>query len=99
MVSISQQNISNAATGTTIKTPHKATALKSNPNQPDSTNLKNFFQNLLNKNAPAAPANSASTSSLSDSTSQRASTSDQTGDYFLLVLNCIYVPIKYFLIH
>jgi len=80
LVSISQQNISNTTPGAAIKTPHKVTALKSNPNQPDSTNLKNFFQNLLNKNAPAAPANStstASTSSLSDT--QRSSTSEQTG--------------------
>jgi hypothetical protein len=83
LVSISQQNISNATPGAAIKTPHKVTALKSNPNQPDSTNLKNFFQNLLNKNAPATPANStstASTSSLSEANTQRSSTSDQTGN-------------------
>ena len=38
----------------TLKTPHKPApkALGANPNAPDSTNLKNFFQNLLNKNAP-----------------------------------------------
>lgn len=31
----------------------------SNPNAPDSTNLKNFFQNLLNKNAPSTSSSSA----------------------------------------
>lgn len=44
-------------TPATIKTPHKQPALKGpNPNAPDSTNLKNFFQNLLNKNAPTSAA-------------------------------------------
>lgn len=41
------------------KTPHKPASqvLKgANPNAPDSTNLKNFFQNLLNKNAPSNTA-------------------------------------------
>ena len=81
MVSISQQSISNTATVPTIKTPHKATALKSNPNQPDSTNLKNFFQNLLNKNAPAAPVANSTISN--ESTTPRGSTSDQPGNFFL----------------
>lgn len=44
------------------KTPHKPPVLKNNPNQPDSTNLKNFFQNLLNKNAPT-PASTTSPAS------------------------------------
>lgn len=41
------------------RTPHKPVSqvLKgANPNAPDSTNLKNFFQNLLNKNAPSNTA-------------------------------------------
>lgn len=37
----------------------------SNPNAPDSTNLKNFFQNLLNKNAPSSNVTPVPTSSLS----------------------------------
>ena len=53
-----------SATPQTMKTPLKppAQALKgSNPTAPDSTNLKNFFQNLLNKNAPTNPASSSMT--------------------------------------
>jgi hypothetical protein len=84
LVSISQQSISNAATVPTIKTPHKATALKSNPNQPDSTNLKNFFQNLLNKNAPAAPVANSTLSN--ESTTPRGSTSDQPGKFFTVLI-------------
>ncbi len=39
-----------------LKAPHKSPQQQlkgANPNQPDSTNLKNFFQNLLNKSAPS----------------------------------------------
>lgn len=53
---------SSSNTPTSIKTPVKPTPtlLKgSNPNAPDSTNLKNFFQNLLNKNAPSTSSSSA----------------------------------------
>ena len=57
-----QQNVSNSTPSGPIKTPHKPPVLKNNPNQPDSTNLKNFFQNLLNKNAPT-PANTSAQSS------------------------------------
>jgi hypothetical protein len=50
----SQLNAAN--TQAPLKTPHKATTpgLKGTAAPPDSTNLKNFFQNLLNKNAPSA---------------------------------------------
>lgn len=49
-----------ATTPTVLKTPHKPPVHKaSNPNGTDSTNLKNFFQNLLNKNAPTTSATSA----------------------------------------
>lgn len=75
LVSMSQQSISNSAPSVGIKTPDKARAPRGTANQPDSTNLKNFFQNLLNKNAPA-PANSSSSS---NETSQRIPTSEQTG--------------------
>jgi hypothetical protein len=34
-----------------LKTPHKPAPMKNMP--ADSTNLKNFFQNLLSKNAPS----------------------------------------------
>jgi dynein light intermediate chain 1 len=49
------------------KTPHKTPVLKNNPNQPDSTNLKNFFQNLLNKNAPSPATNATLLSSSANS--------------------------------
>ena len=43
----------NATPSSTLKSsPHKPNA-KSMANTPDSNNLKNFFQNLLNKNAPS----------------------------------------------
>ena len=45
----------NASVNTSVqaKTPQsKPPKIGTNPNAPDSTNLKNFFQNLLNKNAP-----------------------------------------------
>ena len=75
-----QNSLTNSAPSGPIKTPHKPPVLKNNPNQPDSTNLKNFFQNLLNKNAPT-PANSSTPSAAASSSSestQRASIGDQT---------------------
>ena len=60
-----------------LKTPHKPTAIKpNNPNAPDSTNLKNFFQNLLNKNAPS-----------STTASNTAPQSEQTGLYFIKIIS------------
>lgn len=52
-------------TPTVLKTPHKPPVHKSsNPNGTDnSTNLKNFFQNLLNKNAPSSSTSQTSMSS------------------------------------
>jgi len=55
-------------TPSSIKTPVKPPPMVikgSNPNAPDSTNLKNFFQNLLNKNAPSSNVTPVPTSSLS----------------------------------
>ena len=51
----------------TIKSPLKPNAKS---NAPDSNNLKNFFQNLLNKNnAPTNTTPSASTTATNSSTS------------------------------
>ena len=50
------------STPPSLKTPHKPPIHKGPASTgTDSTNLKNFFQNLLNKNAPTTPV-SASTS-------------------------------------
>lgn len=78
-MNLSQSMNASNTTPQTLKTPHKPVVqvLKgANPNAPDSTNLKNFFQNLLNKNAPsnaslatAAPTNQDSSSSTASSQS------------------------------
>jgi len=49
MTTIQQVNVSNNQP--VLKTPHKPAPMKNMP--ADSTNLKNFFQNLLSKNAPS----------------------------------------------
>jgi hypothetical protein len=57
-----------------IKSPHKP-AVK--VNAPDSNNLKNFFQNLLNKNAPSNASNSTATNTLSSNTNQNQTSDNQ----------------------
>ena len=82
---------SGSATPQTMKTPLKppAQALKgNNPTAPDSTNLKNFFQNLLNKNAPTNTSSSSLTS-LIQSTPTSVS-SEQNGTF-----KCLF-KIKFF---
>lgn len=57
---------STTSTPAVLKTPHKPAAHKSaNANGTDSTNLKNFFQNLLNKNAPSSASMTAGSTALS----------------------------------
>ena len=57
-----------STTPPSIKTTHKPQAKSNNPAGADSTNLKNFFQNLLNKNAPSnAPGSTSSSPASGDS--------------------------------
>ena len=64
-----------------IKTPHKPTAIKpNNPNAPDSTNLKNFFQNLLNKNAPT----STSVSNVPPNAGQTEQSSSGLNNFYII---------------
>ncbi len=69
MSTTQQINMTNT-TPPTIKSPLKPSAKS---NAPDSNNLKNFFQNLLNKNN--APTNATTSTTSASTTATSSSTS------------------------